>query len=240
MTINSDDLTHSLRRLVADGSSEGRELLPALRDVVDACADLFDVTGCGIMLADDQDSLRYVTSSSNHGRLLERLEAETEQGPCTDAFFQVEEVVTADLREDPRWPRLGELVAQQPELRAVLGVPVRLGGIPVGTLDVFRATPHEWSDQECEALDRYADVIEVTITSALAAHTAGEQAAQLQYALDYRVVIERGVGFLMARDGLDATSAFNTLRSAARSSRSKIGQVAQLLLDTGRLPDGTG
>jgi AmiR/NasT family two-component response regulator len=49
-------------------------------------------------------------------------------------------------------------------------------------------------------------------------------------------VIERGVGYLMARDRVDAVVAFNRLRRAARSTQSKIGDVATQLLETGRLP----
>ena len=37
-------------------------------------------------------------------------------------------------------------------------------------------------------------------------------AKQLQYALDYRVVIERAVGYLMAKESIDAVAAFNALR----------------------------
>jgi AmiR/NasT family two-component response regulator len=40
----------------------------------------------------------------------------------------------------------------------------------------------------------------------------------------------------MARDGLDHATAFNLLRNAARNSRRKIGEVAQSLLQTGKLP----
>ena len=50
------------------------------------------------------------------------------------------------------------------------------------------------------------------------------------------MVIERGVGYLMARDGVDAVVAFNRLRRAARSTQTKVGDVATHLLDTGRLP----
>jgi hypothetical protein len=64
----------------------------------------------------------------------------------------------------------------------------------------------------------------------VAAHNAGELAAQLQYALDYRVIIERGVGYLMARDQLDAMTAFDHLRRAARDTQTKIGEVAQRLV----------
>ena len=70
----------------------------------------------------------------------------------------------------------------------------------------------------------------------MAAQNAGELAAQLQYALDYRVIIERGVGYLMARDGIDSMTAFNRLRRSARDTQSKIGDVAQRLVSTGQLP----
>jgi hypothetical protein len=121
-------------------------------------------------------------------------------------------------------------------IRAVLGMPVRLGGVTVGTLDLCYDHPHVWQDDECQALARYRDVVESTLASAVAAHNAGELAAQLQYALDYRVIIERGVGYLMARDQVDAMTAFDRLRRAARDTQTKIGDVAQRLVSTGRLP----
>jgi AmiR/NasT family two-component response regulator len=96
--------------------------------------------------------------------------------------------------------------------------------------------PHVWQDDECQALARYRDVVESTLASAVAAHNAGELAVQLQYALDYRVIIERGVGYLMARDQVDSMIAFDRLRRAARDTQSKIGDVAQRLVSTGRLP----
>ena len=124
-------------------------------------------------------------------------------------------------------------------VRAVLGLPVRLGAVTVGTLDVYYDRPHVWRDDECQALGRYRDVIESTLAAAVAAHNAGELAAQLQYALDYRVIIERGVGYLMARDRVDSITAFTRLRRAARDTQSKIGDVAQRLVSTGHLPGET-
>ena len=73
--------------------------------------------------------------------------------------------------------------------------------------------------------------------TAVAADRAGELAEQLNYALDYRVPIERGVGYLMARDNVDHAEAFSRLRRAARNSRRKIGDVAEQLLQTGQLPE---
>jgi GAF domain-containing protein len=122
----------------------------------------------------------------------------------------------------------------------VLGVPVRLSGTVVGSLDIFCDGTHRWSAAERDALSRYGQVSEALLAAAVSAEQAGELAAQLNYALDYRAPIERGVGYLMARDGLDQAAAFFRLRSAARNSRRRIGDVAADLLRTGRLPGEDG
>ena len=228
-------LTASLQRLTGEGTADA--LLPTLRSVVDAAVELFGVSGSGIMLADQQNMTRYVAASDGPGRILEQVESETGQGPCTQAFVTNQVVSSRDVTTESRWPRLAALI-QPHGVRAVLGVPVRLGGAPVGTMDVYLTEPHDWTDGECAALSRYGDVIEAALGAALAAHTAGELADQLQYALEYRIVIERGIGYLMARDHLDQVAAFNRLRQAARSSQAKIGEVADRLLDTGELPNG--
>lgn len=234
MAIDKDVVTVSLRKL-AHRLEPGGNVVTALQEVTEACVDLFGVAGSGIMLADEQNISRYVAASNGPGRRLETAESETGQGPCTEAFVLGHPVETADLATESRWPELAAIVAPH-SVHAVLGVPVRLGGITVGTLDVYRDRPGTWDESERTALDRVSNIVATILESALAEHEAHELAAQLQYALDYRVVIERGVGYLMARDGVDAVTAFNRLRRAARSTQTKIGDVATQLLETGRLP----
>lgn len=235
--VDPEALTASLQRLAGQGTAD--QLLPTLGAVVDACVDLFGVSGSGIMLADEQNMIRYVAASDGPGRILEVVESDTGQGPCTQAFVTNRVVASTDVTAESRWPRLATLL-QPHGVRGVLGVPVRLGGAPVGTLDVYMDRPHHWTDEECAALARYSDVIEATLSAALSAHTAGELAGQLQYALDYRVTIERGIGYLMARDHLDQVAAFNKLRQASRNTRAKVGSVAEHLLSTGELPTADG
>ena len=235
MSIDAGALADSLRRLATSGQGH-HSIVGALEQVLDACVALFTVDGAGILVADEQDILRYVAASDGPGRELEHTEADAGEGPCTSAYVSGKVVTTSDIAaEAERWPTLSRAMADQP-VRAVLGTPVRIGGVPVGTLDVYRAEPHDWDDSEVSALAQYADVVATTLTAAVQAHTAGELARQLQYALDYRVVIERAVGYLMAKDSLDPVQAFNALRTAARSRRTKIGEVAEHVLEHGTLP----
>lgn len=235
MNIDEAALAESLRRLATTGHGNDG-VVSALEQVLDACVALFDVDGAGILVADEQDVLRYIAASDGPGRLLEQTEAEAGQGPCTEAFISGGVITSRDVTvETERWPVLARAMAELP-VRAVLGTPVRLGGVPVGTLDVYKESAHGWDDSEVAALARYAEVIATTMTAAIQAHTAGELASQLQYALDYRVVIERAIGFLMAKEDMDPVAAFDSLRIAARSRRTKIGQIAEHVLGTGGLP----
>jgi transcriptional regulator with GAF, ATPase, and Fis domain len=229
--IDPDMLAGSLRRL---GRTAEHDIVDALEEAVKACVALFRVSGSGLMIADDQNTLTYLAASDGPSHVMEEVQSETGEGPCVVAFVTNDYVTTDDLRSDTRWPSITGPFTEQ-GIIAVLGCPLRLGGVPVGTLDVYLDRPHEWDDSECDALGRYSDVVESMLAAAMAAHRAGEIAGQLQYALDYRVVIERAVGYLMAQRGVDSVAAFNVLRRSARDQRRKIAEVAQELLNTGTL-----
>ena len=74
------------------------------------------------------------------------------------------------------------------------------------------------------------------LTAAVSAEQSGVLADQLTVAIRHRAPIERGVGYLMARDRIRQVEAFNRLRTAARRSRRTMGEVAAALLRSGHLP----
>jgi GAF domain-containing protein len=229
-----DVLATSLRQL---GERPIRHpLRRSLEQVLEACVEVFGVTGCGLMVADEQSLLHYAVATSGPGRVLEDVQLEFGTGPCVEAFVRDDVTITEDLATDPRWPEIGARVGPL-GVHGMLGVPVHLSGIPVGSLDVYLDEPHVWDRAEQQALRSYADVIGSLTEAGLAARQAGDLADQLNYALEHRVPIERGIGYLMARDGLDHAAAFNRLRRAARNSRRRIGDVAEEMLRTGRLAD---
>jgi GAF domain-containing protein len=201
----------------------------ALERVIVAARGLFAVSGVGLMLVDDGGSLRYVLGSDPAAQALERAQEELVEGPCVDSFVLAEYVRTDDLITDPRWPRLGARLSGA-GVRAVLGVPTRLGGVPAGSLNVYRGTSYAWDDSDEDAIGTYAGLVEGVLAGAVAARRGERIVAQLQGALDRRVVIERAVGLLMARLDTDAVGAFGSLRRAARDSRRRVADVAEDVL----------
>jgi GAF domain-containing protein len=239
--IDDDALATSLKGLEIRHEPEP---YAALQHVIDAAHHLFGLTGAGLMLVDESGDLRYVTASDEAGRELEHAQLELGLGPCIECVLKDRIVPSEDLLHDPAWPLLGERVA--PQVRAMLGVPVRLYGAPVGSLNVYRNEPSTWDDSDRRAMVAYGEVVERILAAAVHADKQSRLAAQLQGALDSRVAVERAVGFLMARLDVDETIAFETLRRRARKARRKIVDVANELLTTapgtrrGRMPTPAG
>ncbi|HVH22668.1 MAG TPA: GAF and ANTAR domain-containing protein [Pseudonocardia sp.] len=230
-------LAASLRRLQQEPTPAVLE--KSLHQLVTACVDLFGLGGSGLMLADEGGDLRYAVATDSTSQELEDAQLATGEGPCVDTYVNDELVTSPDLYTDARWPQLTARLAQK-RVRGVLGVPIKLSGVTVGSLDVFQDGRHDWDTSERDALSRYADIGSALLTATVAAEQSSELAAQLTYALQHRATNERAVGYLMARDRIGQPEAFNRLRTAARSSRRKIGDVARDLLCTGRLPNERG
>lgn len=232
--IDAAALNSTLRQL-AEQPGE-RDLFDALQRVLDATEYLFEVDGAGLILAGDQGELQYVVARPGLSETLERIQIELGEGPCVDSYLRDEVVVCADLAGDDRYPRVAPQLVRE-GIGAVLGIPVHLSGLPVGGLDLYVRSPRPFERAEVDALTRYGTLVEAVLHAAVSASATGRLADQLTYALDHRVPIERAIGFLMARDRLDQTAAFDVLRHAARERRQRIGDIAAELLKTGVLPN---
>jgi AmiR/NasT family two-component response regulator len=110
-----------------------------------------------------------------------------------------------------------------------------VAGVTVGSLDAYRDRAEAWTDREREGLAAYSAVLDGILLAALHGHHREQTVQQLQHALDHRVTIERAVGMLMERERLDAVTAFGRLRTAARSSRRRVADVAGELLAGGTI-----
>ena len=118
----------------------GIELEDALELVVQSSHELFKVAGSGVMIFDDLDVLRYVAASDRRARVLEKLQEQTAEGPCVDAAVYATIVESADVLSDTRWPELSIRLTGQ-GVSGVLGVPLRINGATVGSLNVYTETP---------------------------------------------------------------------------------------------------
>jgi GAF domain-containing protein len=234
MPVDSEALMAGVSRLARLRTTD-LKIEELLDEVVGAVNIVFGLSGAGFLMIDDQNTLRSVVASDAAGMALEEIQRDTGEGPCVDAFVTDSTVATSDLASDDRYPAAGPVLVER-GIHAVLGVPIRVGGGPIGSLNVFVNGPHDWTDDETAGLEAYGQLLGGLISAALVAEQRGQLAGQLQYALEYRVIIERAVGYLMACHNVDAVDAFNRLRRAARDGQRRVADLSRDVLEGRTLP----
>lgn len=213
----------------------GMDVRRAFAEVVNVMPPLFGADGAGILLVDESHVLRHAGSTDAGARLLEAVQESTGHGPCVEALVENTTVTVADILTDDRWPDLGPQLEPN-GVRAVIGVPVRVGGVPAGSVNVYSREPRSWDESDRAALIAIESVVERLVTAAVLADRQEEVIGQLHRALQARVLIERAVGVLMAVGELDAAEALERLRRAARSGRQPVREVADDVIASRKLP----
>ncbi len=233
MPIDPTDLAKSIGAL---GSLDpGRGLAPTLQQITDAAKQLFRADGAGLMLVDAEGQLRWASASDQSAQTLEDGQERLAQGPCAVAFSQRLAAAIRNLHTEPNWQEFTQVLLAE-EICAALSVPVELDGGVIGTLDVYVGQPRDWDPSEVAALQAYAGVVASLLSAAVTAQVKGRLADQLQAALEHRWLIEQAKGIVMAREQVDAQTAFERLRGAARFSTRRLADVAKDVTDGQRLP----
>jgi GAF domain-containing protein len=206
--------------------TEAGDLLGGLQRVVDATRTVVGVDGVGLTLAHEDGPPRWVATTDRAMELLEQIQQDFGEGPCLAAYAEDRVVAVEDLRRAPRWDRIAAVVGQL-QVRGMVSVPVRLAGQSVGTLDAYSTSPRAWSAQEIDALGALAAVTADLVRTATELANREVEVAQLRQALVGRIWIEQAKGVLAGTRGISPDAAFQQLRDQARSSRRKLADLAQ-------------
>jgi GAF domain-containing protein len=233
MPIDPTELATSIGALGALDPARG--LAPTLQQIADAAKQLFTADAAGLMLVDADGALRWASASDQTAQTLEGGQERLAQGPCAVAFSQRLPAAIINLHTDPDWGEFAQVLLAE-GVCAALSVPVELDGGVIGTLDVYVGRPRDWDPSEVAALQAYAGLVASLLSAAASAQVKGRLAEQLQAALEHRWLIEQAKGVIMGRERLDAQTAFERLRGAARSSTRRLADVAKEVTDGEPLP----
>jgi GAF domain-containing protein len=229
-------LTRTLVEL-ADTLVDDFDVVELLTLLTDRCVEILDVAAAGLMLVAPEGDLRVVASSSEEMRLVELFELQSQEGPCPDCYRTGEPVLNQNLARDyGRWPRFGP-VALEAGFRSVHAIPMRLRGVTIGALNLFRADRGLLEEADVVAAQALADVATIAILQHRAAIQAYVLSEQLNHALNSRIMIEQAKGMLAERVGLDMKDAFSWLRNHARRHNLLLVDVAQAVIDGTVAPD---
>src|SRR5579859_4590509 len=216
---------------LADTLVDDFDVVELLTLLADRCVEVLDVSAAGLMLVSPGGDLRVMASSSDAMRVLELFEQQSEEGPCPDCYRSGKPIVNQNLAVvNGRWPRFAPR-ALEAGFRSVHALPMRLRGLTIGALNLFRADEGQLDETDVAAAQAFADVATIAILQHRAATEAQVVNDQLQHALNTRIVIEQAKGVVAERGGLDMEQSFSLLRNHARSHNLRLVDVAQAVID---------
>jgi GAF domain-containing protein len=104
---------------------------------------------------------------------------------------------------------------------------------PVGSLVLYADEGRTWSQADVDDVTSLAAVLAAVLVAARRLGEREATVAQLQSALDSRVIIEQAKGIVAARHGVGVEEAFELVRTHARSRHVTVRAVAEAIVHLG-------
>jgi transcriptional regulator with GAF, ATPase, and Fis domain len=213
------------------------DLVDLLSGLTGDCTRLLDIESAGLLLADPEGVLHVLAASTERTRNLELFQLQRAEGPCLDCFRTGRPLSAPDLAASAaRWPQFAPRAAQI-GVASVHAVPMRLHDDVLGALGLFGSSPGPLGADDVSLAQALAHVACVAIVQHRIATDRRALTAQLQTALDSRVVLEQAKGILSQVGDLAMDDAFRALRRYARGTNRRLTDVAADLVHR-RLPAG--
>lgn len=199
---------------------------PGVEQLCAACVSyLPGINGAGlaIMTGLPASGTRYV--SDEVSARIEDLQFSLGEGPCVDAFGGGRPVLAPDLADPEfqlRWPAFtaGAVAAGA---RAVFAIPLQIGAIRIGVLDLYRDHPGALDGDGLADALVFADTATLLL---LAEDEAKGLAAVEQTGTDRRTVVHQATGMVMAQIGGTIGGAFARLRAHAYAEERPLDEIA--------------
>lgn len=192
------------------------------------CEAAVPVTGVGMALMSDDGHEGVVAATDGPARVMEDLQFTTGEGPCLAASRQGRPVLEPDLARAAvtRWPGFAP-AALDAGIAAIFALPLQVGAIRLGVLDLYRDTPGYLDDDQLSVALAFADAATVVLLH-LQNQTAPGEAVhpQLSDALTGRESIHQATGMIAVQAAVGLTEALLLLRASAFSADRPILEVA--------------
>ncbi|WP_291039880.1 GAF and ANTAR domain-containing protein [Herbiconiux sp.] len=216
---------------LADTLRPEHDVIDTMDRLVAAATAVTPAVDAGIVLADAQGALRVVASTSERAAEVEEAQLGADEGPCLEAYRSAAPVESTRLdAERDRWPRFVEL-AEQSGFRAVYAVPLTLRGHHLGAVGIFFDRPEALDDRSAALVQAMAQVATIAVVQQRTIAEHADLAAQLQRALDARVLIEQAKGLVASRHGISIDAAYQLLRGQARREQRRLRDLAEELVN---------
>jgi GAF domain-containing protein len=226
---DDDDLVASLHGLsvLPSGRLPLEELLTRVaRYAVQAIP---GADGAGLTLVEQHRSDTVVTTAAFVVEV-DAVQQRLEEGPCLSAVRTRLTVISGSLGSDPRWPRFGGRVARL-GVHSALSLPLVALGEVVGAMNVYARGKHVFDERAAALGELFAVPAAVAVHNARVLEETRRLVERLQSTLDERKVVERAVGIVMSRSGVDDVEALARLTRLSQHEHVKLVEIARNMVD---------
>jgi len=192
-------------------------------EVVPAC------DHAGITMRERRHRTTTVASTSPLAEACDRLQYELDEGPCIEAVWNDDSYLASDLAHDPRWPHWGAEAAAR-GIKSVFAIRLTTPEETIGALNLYAERTHAFSPDD-------VDLGLIFASHAADAMNAARLFTGLRTAVRTRHSIGVAQGILMQRYNISVEQAFEVLRRYSSHANIKIRELADLIVEEGRLPD---
>ena len=199
---------------------------PVLERLLVLCVDMLSVTGAGIAVIRDGQHRGAVAVSDRFAGAVDDLQFTLGEGPCIAADGSAGPVLEPDLVVAvAQWPAFAP-AALGKGVQAAFAFPLRIGGIHLGVLSLYRDSPGDISDADLRdaiALSHIATHLVLDLEANLVPGTLPDRLAEI---VDHRAHVHQATGMIAAQLGTDVATALVRLRAFAWSRDRSIDDVA--------------
>jgi transcriptional regulator with GAF, ATPase, and Fis domain len=183
----------------------------------------------GISMVHRNRTIDTPAASDQMARRGDELQYAVDEGPCLDAIWHYDTVISANLAEEDRWTRWAPRVAAELNVRSMLCLRLFTSTELVGALNLY--------SKDIDAFDEDDAYTGTYLAAQIAVAVAEEQQTEsLRISALNRTIIGQAQGILMERYNIDPEKAFNVLRRVSQDNNTKLIRVADELVRTRRTP----
>ncbi|RUQ98295.1 GAF and ANTAR domain-containing protein [Labedella endophytica] len=193
---------------------------------------IIPVTGASVSTIGELLGMESVEASDAIIRRIDELQFDMSEGPCWDAVERGEPILEPDFRHRPRgmWPRFSEGVRVH-DVGALFAVPVSLGTLRVGAIDLYHRDPIELDDEAIRRLLIFGGVIGRRVLRRALESTPDAADEVSGGGRHSRYRIHQAAGFVIAQLGVTADDALLLLQARAFSTGSSMEEIAEQILE---------
>lgn len=238
MAVERGPVARALFDIARDGNDDHELAARICR----ACVAGTDVDGAAISVLTATEYRETLAATDTTAATVEDLQFTLGEGACIDAALSGRAVLVSDIQDHvltAHWPMFAAAVGEQTGVRALFALPLQLGAINVGVIDLYRDTPGPLRGYELRDIVAATDLATLLLIDAQTQTDArqsdgehrggpeGDGSGRPGGLWSDRAEVHQATGMILAQLDVPLQDAFARLRAHAFAHQRPLSEIAR-------------